>query len=305
MPEVMAKKRTSAPLRGPAEGPAPQRRAPGEAPLVRRRANRRRRPWPAWLRPLLMVVTVLAVVAVLAGGYRVLSQNGVLARWAGEIAATADRLLVSAGFVVRDVTVEGRRRTARADLVAAVGLKTGDMIFARPVADIRRDVEALPWVRRADVRRRLPDAIFIRIEERRPFARWQVDGKLYLTDREGVVIGPLRRNRADLPLLVGRGAPERVDEVLSLNREAPLTGRRITTAVLIRGRRWDVGLDNGVLVRLPEEGLSAAWRKFVALVNDGRMPLENIAEIDLRVRGRMFARLSKEAAALRRLVRND
>ncbi len=305
MPEVMVKKRISSSPRGPAECPAPQRRAPGEAPLVRRRASRRRRPRPAWLRPLLTVVVVLVVLAVLAGGYRVLSQNGVLARWAGEITATAEKMLVSAGFVVREVTVEGRRRTARAELVAAVGLKTGDMIFARPVADIRRDVETLPWVRRADVRRRLPDAIFIRIEERRPFARWQVDGKLYLIDREGVVIGPLKRKRGDLPLLVGRGAPERVDEVLSLNRKAPLAGRRITAAVLIRGRRWDVELDNGVLIKLPEEGMAAAWRKFAAIVNEGRMPLENIAEIDLRIRGRLFARLSREVAALRRLVRND
>lgn len=304
MPEMTAKDPAMA---GPSLQGAktmPQRRAPGEAPLVRRRVSRRR-PRPVWLRPILMLLAVVAVTAVLVGGYRALSQAGVFARWTEEIAAKAGDMLIRAGFVVRDVTVEGRRRTARADLVKAVGLKAGDMIFIRAVADIRRDVEALPWVRRADVRRRLPDRIYIRLEERRPFARWQVDGKRYLIDRDGVVIEPLGDKRRDLPLLVGRGAPERVDEVLSLSHDMPLAGRRIVAAVLIRERRWDVELDNGVLIRLPEEGMSSAWKQFAAIVNGGRMPLENVAEIDLRIRGRLIARLSEEAAALRRLVRND
>ena len=304
MPEMTAKNPVGAvpSLRG--GRPARQRRAPGEAPLVRRRVSRRR-PRPAWLRPLLTVLAALAVTAAVAGGYGALSRAGVFARWAEQVSATAGDMLIRAGFVVRDVTVEGRRRTARADLVAAVGLKAGDMIFARPVADIRRDIEALPWVRRADVRRRLPDRIYIRLEERRPFARWQMDGRLYLIDRDGVVIEPLQGGRRDLPLLVGRGAPARVDEVLKLNRDMPLAGRRIAAAVLIRERRWDVEMDNGVLIKLPEEGMATAWKQFAAIVNDGRMPLENVAEIDLRIRGRLIARLSEEAAALRRLVRND
>ena len=49
-------------------------------------------------------------------------------------------------------------------------------------------IETLSWVEQATVERRLPDTIVVNMEERRPFAIWQNDGKFVLIDRDGQVV---------------------------------------------------------------------------------------------------------------------
>lgn len=44
--------------------------------------------------------------------------------------------------------------------------------------EVREQLESVPWVYRAGVRRRWPNTVVIEIEEQRPIARWGVDGFL-------------------------------------------------------------------------------------------------------------------------------
>lgn len=66
---------------------------------------------------------------------------------------------------------------------------------------VRRRLQGLPWVAQAEVRRKWPDALWIRIYVHNPVARW---GKTGLVDAEGEVFGPIQQERfAQLPLLRG------------------------------------------------------------------------------------------------------
>ena len=47
--------------------------------------------------------------------------------------------------------------------------------FAGRLSDAQKAVEKLPWVERAEVRKRWPDVMEIRIVEHKPFARWGQD----------------------------------------------------------------------------------------------------------------------------------
>jgi hypothetical protein len=55
----------------------------------------------------------------------------------------------------------GGRRRAHRSRAAALDLR-----------DLRRELEALPWVYRAELRRRFPDTLEIRVVEQVPIARW-------------------------------------------------------------------------------------------------------------------------------------
>ena len=76
------------------------------------------------------------------------------------------RLTAQAGFRVNDITVEGRKRTQRDDLlVLSVVVKT--IRFLRSIwTAIHARIEALPWVERATVLRRLPNIIACDLNER-------------------------------------------------------------------------------------------------------------------------------------------
>jgi hypothetical protein len=114
--------------------------------------------------------------------------SGWLGRQADRLANAAYGLTADAGFAVDDVLVEGRRRTDPAAILAALRVARGTPILALDPEAARALIEALPWVRRVTIERRLPSVIYVRLAERQPLAIWQLDGQLSVIDRDGEVI---------------------------------------------------------------------------------------------------------------------
>lgn len=88
--------------------------------------------------------------------------------------------------------------------------------FAVDLEGARTAVARLPWVESADVRKRWPDVLEVRVTEHRPFARWGDDRLLSQQGRlfpaKGVQVPP------GLPRL--GGAESRVPEVVALYNES-------------------------------------------------------------------------------------
>ena len=66
--------------------------------------------------------------------------------------------------------------------------------------------------------------------------------------------------------------------------------------VCIAARRWDVRLDNGIVIRLPEENVGGGWSRLAALEKVHGILNRDLAAIDLRLDDRLIVRLGAEAA---------
>ena len=208
----------------------------------------------------------------------------------------------SGGLAVDAVTVEGRGKTALDELREAIGVNRGDPILFLDLEEVRSRVADLPWVKSAVVERRLPDTLHVRLEEREPFVRWQNGGRTVLIDREGVILakavgGEFRHLRR----LVGKGAPQQAAALFDLLQDDLALFARVATATRIRERRWDITFDNGVVVRLPEEGMRQAWHRFAELQASEGLLDKDIRGIDLRVPDRVILQLTPEAVQARDL----
>ena len=64
------------------------------------------------------------------------------------------------------LTVEGRSMTAPEDVLAALDVQRGSPIMTIDVAEARAALEALPWVKAAQVERQLPNTVHVMIQER-------------------------------------------------------------------------------------------------------------------------------------------
>ena len=62
-------------------------------------------------------------------------------------------------------------------------------------------------------------------------------------------------------------------------------------AVLVAGRRWDLHLDNGVTVKLPEKGVREALAQLVKLNSEKQLLARDVVVIDLRLPDRVTVRL--------------
>jgi len=109
-------------------------------------------------------------------------------------------------YGLRHIVVDAKGGVQRKQVVAASGLALGRNVMTVDLAGVERNIERLPYVASAQVRRELPDRIVITVTERMPIARISDDLKLPLyVDRDGVTIKPMANEalRANLPEIVG------------------------------------------------------------------------------------------------------
>jgi cell division protein FtsQ len=256
-----------------------------------RKGQPRRRVTPWWRQGAAKGVAV--AVGLLAGGGPALLawQSGMVeaaavkARWT-VIAASA-----RAGFTVREILVSGRQETDPGALLEALRLQRGAPILAFDPEAARTRLEELPWVRRAAVARRLPDTVFLMVEERTPFALWQREGRFAVIDREGVVILDDNAGRfARLPLVVGDDAPAHAAALLDLLAGQPELEARVAAAVRVGRRRWNLRLDNGIDVRLPEEQPAQALARLAEYARSNGLLEREVEVLDFRMPDRLVVK---------------
>lgn len=211
------------------------------------------------------------------------------------LAATAD-----AGLELDDVLVEGRKRTERSVVLETLGVVRGQPILAFDPHAAKARLERLPWIRGATVERRLPDVIHVRLVERQPLARWQNQGRIAVIDRRGEVIpGADPKSFARLLVVVGEGAADRTPDLLAMLNGEPELRSRVSAAVWVRGRRWNLRLDDSIDVRLPEQNPGAAWAELARAQREHGVLRRDVAVVDLRLPDRLVVRTTSEAAPKR------
>ncbi|MCY4547373.1 MAG: FtsQ-type POTRA domain-containing protein [Defluviicoccus sp.] len=192
------------------------------------------------------------------------------------------------GFRLREVLLVGRERVSRDAVLAASELDLGSPTLALDPESIRARLERNRWIKSARVTTRLPDTVFIEIEERRPLALWQRGGQLRMIDDEGAVIADRELHRyTHLPLVVTPSEPARAKPVLDMLAHEPDLERRVRALIEVGGRRWNIRLDNGIDVLLPETESAVAWSELAELDRRHALLARRVSAIDLRIPGRI------------------
>lgn len=207
---------------------------------------------------------------------------------------TVKQVTEDTGFVLKEVYVVGRSETDRDDVLAAIGVTVGEPLFGFNPVHAKENLEALGWVKTAEVRRVLPDTITVHLQERVALAIWQRNKTHVLIDQDGVEIGPQDVNRhRHLKVLVGPDAPGHAADLLRLLGTEPELNDRVIAAQRVGQRRWNLHLESGIDVRLPEEDLEGAWRLLAEYQRDHEILSRAIGTIDLRQRDRITVKLTE------------
>lgn len=226
----------------------------------------------------------------------VLWRTGAVERGIEALEAEVAAASVAAGFAIDEAFVEGRRHARLEDIRAALGAGRGDPVLLVDLAAAKARLEANPWVASATVERRLPDAVYVRIVERRPMALWQHRGTVRVVDRKGRVLADRDiANHAALPLVVGADAPAEFPSLMAAVAAAPALYPRLSSASWIGGRRWSLRFDDRVDVLLPEGPPDRAWIRLNELQRKGAILDARLARIDLRGPGRVLVEVEEGA----------
>ncbi len=223
---------------------------------------------PRWL-PYLKMAALLALV-VAPVGYA-LVQGG---RW----------LVDPATFPVRSVKVEGEfRYLDRAALERTVSAHAGSGLLRLDVEAVRAEVEGLPWVARASVRRVWPDGLVVRVGEQQPLARWAGGG---LVNTAGEVFaaqegsGPQGLPEFAGPQGLSPLVTQRYREFAPLIQRDGFDVRRIE---LDDRNAWRVRLSTGLTLELGRDDVTRRLVRFARLYASVLAPeTRSVARVDLR-----------------------
>lgn len=229
------------------------------------------------------LVAFVFVAALFAGGYvhrAVKTINGTAAAVAGYAGLSLSRLHLS-----------GENRVPAQTILAATGFKPGQSIFDADLRMARARLLQLPWVADAVVTRRYPDTISVHIVEKHPFALWKSSKGLYVIERTGKpIVKATLGEFPKLPVFAGdppKGGAELVEAIAAQRAVAA----RVRIMQRVGQRRWNLILDDGVVVKLPGTG----WKKQIGvlehLIVDKGILERDIRAIDLRSKDNFFFQL--------------
>lgn len=207
-------------------------------------------------------------------------------------------------FLVDAIQISGTSADLRQEVLARVDVPIPLSSLNIDVAELRALVMEIPSVATASVRVVAGGILHIEVRERQPAALWRDISGLNIVDRDGVVLGAAatRLGHAGLPLILGKDAAKRMDEALELFQIAQPLHARMRGLQRVGGRRWNLVLDRGLAIMLPEFGAAQALRRVLGLHAADDLLGRDVVAVDMRDGARPILRLSDFAMTeIRRL----
>ena len=252
-----------------------------------------------WIK--VIILASLTIICVISTSWFIV--RGGLAPLTTMLNVMANAGMHRAGLQINAIMVEGRHYTTVTTLQKAIGHQRGQLIAEASPYDIQQRVEKLPWVRSAIVQRRWPSTLYIRLTEQYPIALWQKGNQYHLVDDQGHVIsGHDIKDFNTLPILTGDGAPIAAPALIDVLQHFPQVRKRMTGAVLVSKRRWDIIINGKVTVKLPEGDIQDELAQLTELLQGARFNDDDIITIDLRTSNHIYFHLSDDAIKRKKTV---
>ena len=157
-----------------------------QKPVEIRRRKFGKKAWRSYLRVALIVLFVAAC--------------------AGALFAAGQFLLTSPSMALAgpsQVQIRGDHFVSRSSVLEIFAPDRGRSVLRIPLAERRAQIESLPWVERAVVRRALPNGIQVQITERTPIAFLREGTELLLVDRQGTILDRPLEGNFHFPVVTG------------------------------------------------------------------------------------------------------
>jgi len=198
-----------------------------------------------------------------------------------------------------DIEFAGTDHVSRDQVLQDVfGGEISRNIFSVPLAERRKQLEAIPWVRSAEVMRLLPNRLRVVIRERTPIAFVALGSRIALIDANGVVMeySAASKSQYSFPVIVGVGENDPptvnaarmkiyvrlVDEMDEGGAHYSQDLSEVNLADPDDVRVTVAGVSGAVLLHLGSDRFRARYELYLANVQKWRQSVPRLYSVDLR-----------------------
>jgi cell division protein FtsQ len=103
------------------------------------------------------------------------------------------------------ISLKGNHYVSPRGVLEIFAADRGKSVLRIPLDERRRQIESLPWIEQATVRRALPDRLQVEIKERTPIAFVREDSDMALVDVHGVILERPLEGDFHFPVVTGIG----------------------------------------------------------------------------------------------------
>ncbi len=157
---------------------------------------------------------------------------------------------------------------------------------------IKRGINFIPSVTDVELVIEKNGVLKVVVEERIPHILWYDNDQFHLLDKDGLAIDTVTSRDAypDFFVIAGKGADNQVEEALKILSVSEKINHQIRGLVWVGERRWDLVLDKGRLVKLPEKEPVEAMQSLKILDEKENLLSREVSILDLRIPNRVYIR---------------
>jgi cell division protein FtsQ len=167
---------------------------------------------------------------------------------------------------VQKIVISGQRQFLDdQEIKSLIRTSQPGSFFNLDVEQAHQDVEAMPWVNRASVRKRWPNGLEIYVVEQVPAATW--NGDLLLNQAGDVFQAFMNDSKIDLPSLFGPGGSEQtaLQGYLAMRSLLGAVDFEISELFLSERFAWNLRLSNGIKLNLGRTEFIDRLQRFIDL----------------------------------------
>lgn len=203
------------------------------------------------------------------------------------------------------VTVVGIKHASKAQVHRVFEADFGRSLYRFPVAERRRNLLAVDWVKEVTVARRWPNSVYVAVYERDPVAFAAGDLKstqptrYQLIDEDGVLLPVPRGVTFNVPVLIGvtedqpeKARRDRVHRLMQLMKDVGSLGERISEVDVQDVANLGVVLkveDRSVNLLMGDQNFKKRMQNFLRHYPGMRKRVPNAHTFDLRIEGQITA----------------
>ncbi|MFT5162389.1 MAG: cell division protein FtsQ [Alteromonadaceae bacterium] len=220
---------------------------------------------------------------------------------------TVEWLMDEKEVPLRYVVVSGELHHTSAEVIQAAVLKpTLGSFFNVDVSDVQKNIEALPWVYRASVRKQWPDVLTVFVTEQQSVAIW--NEQLLLNSKGDIFNAKVTEALQSLPKLKGpQGSQmDALQGYRDLSSLLSINGFGVDTLTLSARFSWQIALNNGVMLQLGRDEKVKRVQRFIDLysVITAHKP-QPVISVDLRYDTGMAVRWADSSTAVKQGEKNS
>lgn len=185
--------------------------------------------------------------------------------------------------IPKNITVIGLNKISKSQWESWVDTLNG---IEEPIL-IRKKLLSVHWIKDAQVIRKNSNDFIIIIEENQPIALQQVSHKYFVLFKDGQrdpISNP--EKYSNLPLAIGLIEDSNIQDILDLQKFCPEDFGPVKAVRRINNRRWDIILENSLVIKLGNKNWKNRKEDLVKLNKAGFSVLNDLNKVislDLRV----------------------